>query len=92
MPDSSNSPDPALPSVTFSSFIVSLAQSAMSHLGEGPSTDTDLAMARQTIDLLGVLKEKTSGNLDDEETKLLEAVLYETRMKFMEKSGMSGSA
>ena len=92
MPDSSNSPDPTLPKMTFSSFVVSLATSAMSHLGEGPSDDTDLAMARQTIDLLGVLKEKTAGNLDEEEANLLEAVLYETRMKFMEKSGMSGSA
>ena len=90
MPDSSN--DPGLPSVTFSSFIVSLATSAMNHLGEGPGSSLELEMARQTIDLLGVLKEKTSGNLDEEEGKLLEAVLYETRMKFMEKSGMSGSA
>ena len=76
-----------LPNVSFSSFIVSLATSAMAHLGEGPGSHLDLPLAKQTIDLLGVLKEKTSGNLDDEEAKLLEAVLYETRMKFMEKSG-----
>lgn len=82
-------PDSELPTVSFSSFIVSLATSAMGHLGEGPGSTVDLPMARQTIDLLGVLKDKTAGNLDDEETKLLEAVLYETRMKFMEKGGTS---
>ncbi len=82
------SPSPELPTVSFSSFIVSLATSAMTHLGEGPgSTSVDLPLAKQTIDLLGLLKDKTAGNLDDEERKLLEAVLYETRMKYMEKSG-----
>ena len=80
-----------LPSVTFSSFIVSLATSAMNSLGEGPGGSLDLALAKQTIDLLGLLKDKTSGNLDDEETKLLEAVLYETRMKFSEKAGPTGT-
>ena len=78
-----------LPNVSFSSFIVSLATSAMANLGEGPGSELDLPLAKQTIDLLGVLKDKTDGNLDDEEARLLEAVLYETRMKFMEKSGRS---
>jgi hypothetical protein len=76
-----------LPQVSFSSFIVSLATSAMGHLGEGPGAEQDLPLAKQTIDLLGVLRDKTKGNLDDEEGKLLEAVLYETRMKYMEKTG-----
>ena len=90
MSDAGDSQD-ELPSVSFSSFIVSLATSAMGHLGEGPGSSLDLAMAKQTIDLLGVLMEKTQGNLDDEEAKLLEAVLYETRMKFMEKGRQSPS-
>lgn len=77
---------PELPPVSFSSFVVSLAQSAMSALGEGRGAQVDLEIARHTIDLLSVLWEKTKGNLDDEEHRLLEAVLYETRMKFLEKS------
>jgi len=74
------------PAVSFSSFVVSLATSAMTHLGHGPSPTVDLAMARQTIDLLGVLQEKTQGNLDAEESKLLETVLHETRSKFVEQA------
>lgn len=78
--------------VSFSSFLVSLASSAMMHLGEAPDpvtreTRIDLALARNTIDLLGLLKDKTQGNLDDEEAKLLETLLYELRAKFVEKSG-----
>lgn len=77
---------PQLPNISFSSFIVSLTTSAMQHLGEGPAAAEDLAMAKQTIDLLSILKDKTEGNLDEEETKLMEAVLYETRMKFLAKT------
>ncbi len=77
--------------VSFSSFIVSLATSAMMHMGEGPNpagqqANVDLELARNTIDVLGVLRDKTEGNLDEDETKLLEALLYETRLKFMEKT------
>ena len=72
------------PVVSFSSFVVSLATSAMTHLGEGPSSSIDLPIARQTIDLLALLQEKTEGNLDDEERQLLETVLTETRIKFVQ--------
>ncbi len=74
-----------LPTVSFSSFVVSLATSALSNLGEGPGASLDLDLARHSIDVLGLLRDKTKGNLDDEESRLLETVLYETRMKFMEK-------
>ncbi len=74
------------PVVSFSSFVVSLATSAMTHLGEGPAAQRDLPLARQTIDLLGVLHDKTKGNLDDEERQLLETVLHETRTRFVERS------
>ena len=74
------------PVVSFSSFVVSLATSAMTHLGDGPDGRRDLALARQTIDLLGVLQEKTKGNLDDEERQLLQTVLHETRSRFVERS------
>ncbi len=75
--------------VNFSSFIVSLASSAMVNLGEVPDPihrerRTDLDLARQTIDLIGVLQEKTEGNLDEEEVKLVETVLYDLRMKFVQ--------
>ncbi|MEQ1569068.1 MAG: DUF1844 domain-containing protein [Myxococcota bacterium] len=73
-----------LPPVTFASFVVSLAAAAMRHLGEGPDAELDLSVAKHTIDVLGVLYDKTKNNLDDEEHRLLEAVLYETRMKYLE--------
>ncbi len=84
-------PERELP-VSFSSFVISLAGSAMVQLGEAPDPITgekkaDLQLARNTIDLLGVLQEKTKGNLDEEEQKLLESVLYECRTKFIEASG-----
>ncbi len=77
--------------VSFASFIVSLASSAMLHLGEAPDPttglrSTHLERARHTIDLLGVFKEKTKGNLDAEEEKLLDTLLYETRQRFLAKS------
>lgn len=86
----SASADHDLP-VTFSSFVVSLAQSALVHLGEidDPTTGSaalNLALARNTIDLIGMLDEKTKGNLDDEEAKLLETVLYDLRSKFVSKA------
>lgn len=77
--------------VSFSSFVVSLAGSAMVQLGEAPDPSTgkttrDLQLAKNTIDLLGVFKDKTKGNLDDEEARLLDSVLYELRTKFMDRA------
>lgn len=79
--------DDTIPQVSFASFVVSLAASAMSHLGDGPGAAVNLPMARQTIDLLALLQQKTQGNLDDEETELLNAVLYETRSTYVAKGG-----
>ena len=76
--------------VSFSSFVVGLATSAMAHLGEGPGSSVDLELARNTIDVLGILKEKTAGNLDDEESRLLDTLLYETRTRFVEKAKARG--
>ena len=78
--------------INFSQFIVSLVQSAMVHLGEAPDPDTgskgmDLAMARHTIDVLGILKSKTKGNLQPDEIQLLDTLLYEVRTKFLTASG-----
>lgn len=78
-----STPQRELPPVTFSSFVVSLAASAMRNLGDGPDAEVNLPLAKHSIDVLGVLHDKTKGNLDDEEARLLEAVLYETRMKYL---------
>ncbi len=74
--------------LSFSSFVISLASSAMVHLGEAPdpgtgTTSVDLPLARNTIDLLGVLKSKTQGNLDEEEARLLDALVHDLRTRFL---------
>lgn len=87
------SPDSASPlTVTFASFVVGLATSAMSAMGEGPNAaEVDLQLARNTIDVLAVLKEKTEGNLDADEVKLLDAILHDTRMRFVNHAGAGDS-
>ncbi len=76
-----------LPELDFSTFVLSLTTSAMVHLGEAPhpdgSTRKELALAKQTIDLLGLLQAKTQGNLTDEERRLLEEVLYDLRLRYV---------
>ena len=79
-------PGRALPPVSFSSLIVSFASSAMQNLGEGPDAQVDLDLARHSVDVLSLLRDKTKGNLDEEEQKLLDTLLYEVRMRFMEKT------
>ncbi|MEE2822549.1 MAG: DUF1844 domain-containing protein [Acidobacteriota bacterium] len=78
-------------SINFSSFLLSIATTGMVHLGEIPEPTTgqaqeNLEAARQMIDIVGILKEKTEGNLSSEESQLLENLLYELRMKFLSKS------
>jgi len=81
------SSDPQHMPISFSTFVISLAQSAMVHLGETPDpsgqTQKNLALARQTIDLIGVLEAKTKGNLDDDEAKLISSVLTDLRTRFV---------
>ncbi|MBI3332599.1 MAG: DUF1844 domain-containing protein [Candidatus Omnitrophica bacterium] len=72
-------------------FLSSLSMQAMTALGELPHPVTnqrheDLEQARTLIDILGMLKEKTKGNLTGEEASLLDGVLYELRMKYVAKS------
>ena len=81
-----------LPGIDFSTLVLSLATSAMVHLGlvpesEGGSTEKNLPLAQQTIDTLELLQEKTRGNLTDDETKLLQGVLYELRMSYVKARG-----
>ena len=81
----------ALPPPTFSSLLVGLATSALIHLGETPEPGqepprADLPAAKHAIDLLGILKNKTKGNLEGEEEALLETLLYDLRLKFVKAS------
>ena len=77
-----------LPQIDFSTFVVSLSHSALVHLGDATeadgSLDKDLPMAHQTIDILALLQDKTKGNLDGDEERLLAQVLYDLRMRFVE--------
>ena len=77
--------------IDFSTFIMSLTSSAFYHLGdiadpETGKTETNLPAVQQTIDMLVMLKEKTQGNLSEEEGKLLEQLIYELLMKFVAKT------
>lgn len=77
--------------ITFATFVLSLSTQALAHLGEIPQpvdgmTHVDLVAARQIIDILGMLQEKTKGNLDPGEAPLLDGVLYDLRMKFVERA------
>ena len=77
-----------LPEVNFNSLIFSLSSSALLHLGEiaDPQTgakNKDLGLAKHTIDTIAMLKEKTAGNLDEEETKFIEAILTDLRWRYV---------
>ena len=81
-----------LPKVDFSTFVLSLGTTALYQLGvmadpaSGEVADPDPLIAQQTIDTLEMLCDKTRGNLDEEERKLVESLLYELRMRFVEHS------
>ena len=78
------------PPVDFSSVCLSLATSALYHMGVAPHPESgeapekNLPLARHTIDTLEMLQRKTHGNLEEEEARLLESLLYELRMRFVE--------
>ncbi len=79
------------PGVDFPTFVLSLASSAAAHLGghQDPVSghvSVNLDLARQTIDIITMLHEKTKGNLTADEDKLLSHVLYDLRMRFIEQS------
>jgi len=83
-----------LPPLDFSTFVLSLANTALFQLGFLKSSETedvqrDLPAARQTIDLLGLLEEKTRGNLTETEQKILKETLFQLRMAFVESSRQS---
>ena len=79
-----------LPEVSFSTFVLSLSSSALVHLGDIPDpssqrSDKDLPMAKQIIDTLGMLQEKTQGNLNTEEERLVKTLLYDLRLRYVQK-------
>lgn len=76
--------------ITFSTFIFSLATSALVYLGEIEEPESkkfilNLDLAKQNIDIIGMLGEKTKENLDKDEEKLLGAILYDLRLKYLAK-------
>ena len=89
---SSQQQEPQQPfKIDFSTFVMSLTSSAFYHLGdiadpETGKTETNLPAVQQTIDMLLMLRDKTQGNLTEEEAKLLEQLIYELQMKFVAKT------
>ena len=75
--------------IDFSTHILSIASSAMVGLGKMPAPGTDelsvdLESAKYFVDVLGILEEKTRGNLDESETKLLQSLLYDLRVAYVD--------
>ena len=92
--DSPETEDAPLPEIDFAGFIFSLSTTAMYHFGDFPDPVTkkatrNLAAAKQTIDILSILKTKTEGNLDENEKQMLDGVLYELRMRFVKEMNHS---
>jgi hypothetical protein len=86
----SGQPHPAL-EINFATFLLSLSTQALAHLGEIPdpvnhNVQIDLGAAKQLIDIMGILKDKTKGNLDQGESALLDGVLYDLRLKYVERA------
>jgi hypothetical protein len=78
-----------LPEINFSTFIISLSTQALMHLGEiadplSGKVIKDIAVAKQTIDIIGMLKDKTRGNLNPGEERLTEDILFDLRMRYVE--------
>lgn len=79
-----------LPRLDFATFIMSVLGSAFVHLGDAPDPETgqaalpNLLLARQDIDLLALLQEKTRGNLTGEEERVLNQGLYDLRLRYVE--------
>lgn len=79
-----------LPRLDFSTFVLGIIGTAYVHLGDAPNPEgrpeKSLELARQDIDLLGLLQDKTKGNLTGDEERLLDHALYDLRMRFVEVS------
>jgi hypothetical protein len=88
------------PGISFIAFVMSLAHTAAVHFGDvpdpvtGQKAETNLAAAQQMIDILSLIEQKTRGNLTAEERQLLEQLLFELRLRYVEagKDGPGGSS
>jgi hypothetical protein len=81
-----------LPPVDFSGFILSLSHAALMHMGQAPDPQTgqavlNLDLARHTIDTIAMLQDKTKGNLDQDEQRLMDNALSQLRMIFVQAAG-----
>ena len=81
---------PEMPQLDFATFVLSMSSSALVGLGEVPEPESgqfmeNLLAAKQTIDILCMLEGKTRGNLTDQEARLLRDMLFELRMKYVQK-------
>lgn len=92
-PAGASPPDPpqALPPLDFSTFVLSLGSAAMVHLGRVPAAPDapaagrpDLPAAKQVLDILAIIEEKTRGNLDESEEKLIKSLLYDLRVAYVD--------
>lgn len=86
--DASRDREP-FPEINFSTFVISLSTQALMHLGEiadpmSGKVSKDISVAKQMIDIIGMLQEKTKGNLNGGEDKLMEEILFDLRMKYVE--------
>jgi hypothetical protein len=86
-----------LPPADFATLVLSLGSSAIMYLGEDPQgnqTERNLPMAKHAIDLLSVLEDKTKGNLSAEEAHILESLLFDLRLRYVEalKGSPTGAA
>lgn len=78
------------PGISFAGFVISLATTAAVHFGDiadpntGERQEPDLIAAHQMIDLISLLQEKTKGNLSTDEAKLVDDLLYELRMRYVQ--------
>lgn len=90
-PGNGDGADAPMPEMDFTTFIMSLATSALMNMGEIPDERGEkvkqLPLAKQTIDILEMLQVKTEGNLDPEEERLLKSNLHELRMMYVAKTG-----
>lgn len=78
-----------LPEINFSAFVISLSTQALMHLGEianpiSEKVEVDVPVAKQMIDILAMLRDKTRGNLNASEDRLMEDILFDLRMKYVE--------
>lgn len=73
-----------LPTIDLTTFFLSISSAAFMGLGARKEQEIDLNMAKQNIDLLELMQEKTKGNRTPEEERLLEQLLFETRLRFVE--------